>query len=39
MTVTLTEADIFDWMIQLPDGRSDGGYTTQVVLVEGKAPG
>jgi uncharacterized protein YegJ (DUF2314 family) len=39
MTVMLGEADIFDWMIQLPDGRSVGGYTTQVVLAEGKQPG
>jgi uncharacterized protein YegJ (DUF2314 family) len=38
MTVVLSEADIFDWMVQLPDGRSDGGFTTQVVLAEGQQP-
>jgi uncharacterized protein YegJ (DUF2314 family) len=38
MTVVLTEADIFDWMVQLRDGRQEGGYTTQVVLAEGQQP-
>jgi uncharacterized protein YegJ (DUF2314 family) len=39
MTMVLREADVFDWTIQLPDGRSDGGYTTQVVLAEGQQQG
>lgn len=35
MTVMLGEADVFDWMLQLPGDRSEGGYTTKVVLDEG----
>src|SRR5438445_9356424 len=35
MTVLLEEADIFDWMLQLPGDRSEGGYTSKVALEEG----
>ena len=35
MTVMLGETDIFDWMLRLPGDRSEGGYTTKVVLDEG----
>jgi uncharacterized protein YegJ (DUF2314 family) len=36
MTVMLGETDVFDWMLQLPGDRSEGGYTTKVVLDEGR---
>jgi uncharacterized protein YegJ (DUF2314 family) len=35
MTVLLEEADIFDWMLQLPGDRTEGGYTSKVALEEG----
>ncbi len=35
-TVTLPETDIFDWMIQRPDGEYEGGYTNKVALSEGR---
>jgi uncharacterized protein YegJ (DUF2314 family) len=35
-TVWLAEQEIYDWMIQLPDGRTEGGYTTAVVEQEGR---
>jgi uncharacterized protein YegJ (DUF2314 family) len=35
MTVLLEEGDIFDWMLQLPGDRTEGGYTTKVALEEG----
>jgi uncharacterized protein YegJ (DUF2314 family) len=38
MTVKISEADVFDWTILLPDGRKEGDYTTQVVLAEGQQP-
>jgi uncharacterized protein YegJ (DUF2314 family) len=38
-TVELDEKDVFDWMIQLPDGHSEGGYTTTVVEREGRGNG
>lgn len=38
MTVVLEEADLFDWMIQLPGDRSEGGYTSDVALNEGLEP-
>lgn len=35
-TVTVAEAEIFDWMIQMPDDRSEGGYTSAVALQQGE---
>jgi uncharacterized protein YegJ (DUF2314 family) len=35
-TVTVAEADLFDWMIQLPGDQSEGGYTSQVVIEESR---
>ena len=35
-TVTLAETDVFDWMIQYPDGGREGGYTNEVALNEGR---
>jgi uncharacterized protein YegJ (DUF2314 family) len=35
MTVLLEEADVFDWLIQLPGDRTEGGYTSKVALDEG----
>jgi uncharacterized protein YegJ (DUF2314 family) len=38
-TIDLAEEDVFDWMIQLPNGSSEGGYTTAVVEQEGRKSG
>jgi len=38
-TVELVEQDVFDWMIHLPDGGTEGGYTTAVVEQEGRTSG
>lgn len=35
-TVTVDEAGLFDWMIQLPGDRREGGYTLTVTLEEGE---
>lgn len=35
MTVMLDASDVFDWMLQLPGDRTEGGYTTKVVVDEG----
>jgi uncharacterized protein YegJ (DUF2314 family) len=35
-TVEIAEPDVYDWMIQLPDGRTEAGYTTDVVEQEGR---
>jgi len=35
MTVMLEDSDVFDWMLQLPGDRTEGGYTTKVVIDEG----
>ena len=33
--VELQDVEVFDWMIELPDGEQDGGYTTRAALAEG----
>jgi uncharacterized protein YegJ (DUF2314 family) len=38
-TVEIAEQDVYDWMIHLPDGRTEGGYTTAVVEQEGRKSG
>jgi uncharacterized protein YegJ (DUF2314 family) len=38
-TIDLAEQDVFDWMIQLPKGGTEGGYTTTVVKQEGRKSG
>ena len=38
-TVQLAEQDVFDWMIHLPNGGTEGGYTTAVVEQEGRQRG
>ena len=38
-TVQLAEQDVFDWMIHLPNGGTEGGYTTAVVEQEGRKGG
>jgi uncharacterized protein YegJ (DUF2314 family) len=38
-TVQISEPDVYDWMIQLPNGGSEGGYTTAVVEQEGRNKG
>ncbi|MBO0682226.1 MAG: DUF2314 domain-containing protein [Candidatus Dormibacteraeota bacterium] len=35
-TVTLDQIDLFDWLIQMPGGRSEGGYTARVTMEEGQ---
>lgn len=30
--VHLSESEVFDWMLQLPHGEHEGGYTTEVLL-------
>jgi uncharacterized protein YegJ (DUF2314 family) len=35
-TVELQESDVFDWMLQLPGDRREGGYTINVTLGEGR---
>jgi uncharacterized protein YegJ (DUF2314 family) len=33
----LAEAELFDWYLTWPDGRTEGGYTTQVAEADGRA--
>ena len=35
--VVLDESDVFDWMLQLPRNRQEGGYTSQVAFEEGRS--
>jgi uncharacterized protein YegJ (DUF2314 family) len=35
-TVKISESDVFDWMLQLPDGRSQGNFTKAVLEREGQ---
>lgn len=35
-TVTVNEDDLFDWMLALPGGRSEGGYTDEVARQQGR---
>lgn len=35
-TVSLDQVDVFDWLIQMPGGRSEGGHTARVTLEEGQ---
>lgn len=32
--IELHDADIFDWMLRLPEGEAEGGYTTRVLINE-----
>jgi hypothetical protein len=34
--VDLTETDVFDWVLELPHGEHEGGYTTDVLLGAGQ---
>ena len=34
--VSIPEVDVFDWMVQRPDGGHDGGYTSDVAMRYGK---
>lgn len=35
-TVTISAGDLFDWMIQVPGDRDEGGYTSQVAMEDDK---
>jgi uncharacterized protein YegJ (DUF2314 family) len=35
-TVSIPEDEVFDWMLQRPDGGHDGGYTSDVAMKYGK---
>jgi uncharacterized protein YegJ (DUF2314 family) len=35
-SITLSESEIFDWMILLPGGHREGGYTSEIAVSEGK---
>ena len=35
-TVEVSESDVFDWMLQLPGGRSQGNFTKAVLEREGQ---
>lgn len=35
--ITLTEADVFDWLLTLPDGTQQGGFTNLAAAEQGRA--